>query len=70
VVIGAPIPRRPASRPYAKDSKAMMEFLRETTYGLSPTPLDGRQRGFEFEERHRDPETRQGRPLGGLRDRY
>jgi putative hemolysin len=69
VVIGEPIPRA-ALEAHAKDPKAMMEFLRETTYGLSPRPLDGRQRGFEFEERHRDPETRQGRRLGGLKDRY
>ncbi|PWK62615.1 lysophospholipid acyltransferase family protein [Roseicyclus mahoneyensis] len=69
VVIGQPIPRA-ALDPYAKDTKAMMEFLRETTYGLSPRPLDGRARGFEFEDRHRDPDAPQGRVLGGLRDRY
>ena len=69
VVVGQPIPRA-ALDPYAKDAKAMMEFLRETTYGLSPRPLDGRARGFEFEDRHRDPDAPQGRVLGGLRDRY
>ena len=69
VVIGQPIPRA-ALEPYAKDARGMMEFLRETTYGLSPRPLDGRQRGFEFEERHRDPDAPQGRVFGGLKDRY
>jgi hypothetical protein len=28
----------------------MMAFLRESTYALSPTPLDPNARGFEFEE--------------------
>jgi putative hemolysin len=69
IVIGQPIPRA-ALDPYAKDTKAMMEFLRESTYALSPRPLDGRARGFEFEDRHRDPDTPQGRVLGGLKDRY
>ena len=69
VVIGQPIPRA-ALDPYARDARAMMDFLRETTYGLSPTPLDGRARGFEFEDRHRDPDAPQARILGGLKDRY
>ncbi len=69
VVIGQPIPRAELD-PYAKDSKAMMAFLRETTYGLSPRALDGRARGFEFEDRHRDPDAPQGRVFGGLKDRY
>jgi len=69
VVIGQPIPRA-ALEPFAKDAKAMMAFLRETTYGLSPRPLDGRARGFEFEDRHRDPDASQGRVLGNLKDRY
>jgi len=69
VVIGDPIPRA-ALEPFAKDAKAMMAFLRETTYGLSPRPLDGRARGFEFEVRHRDPDAPQGRVLGNLKDRY
>ena len=69
VVIGQPIPRA-ALDPYAGDARAMMEFLRETTYGLSPHPLDGRARGFEFEERHRDPDAPRPRVLGGLKDRY
>lgn len=69
VAIGQPIPRA-ALEPYAGDARAMMEFLRETTYGLSPRPLDGRARGFEFEERHRDPDAPRARAFGGLKDRY
>jgi hypothetical protein len=38
VVVGEPIPRAELAR-YAGDP-AMMAFLRETTYALSPTPLD------------------------------
>jgi len=56
VAIGQAIPRT-ALDPFARDAKAMMEFLRETTYGLSPRSLDGRARGFEFEDRHRDPDA-------------
>ena len=69
VVVGAAIPRA-ALDPYARDARAMMAFLRETTYGLSPRPLDVQARGFEFEETHRarDPE---GAARGArLRDRY
>ncbi|MCT4682416.1 MAG: lysophospholipid acyltransferase family protein [Roseicyclus sp.] len=71
VVIGKPIPRAEL-QPYARDAKAMMDFLRETTYALSPRPLDARARGFEFEDRHRDPDAGQsaGRVRGALKDRY
>jgi len=69
VVIGDPIPRA-ALEPYARDTRAMMEFLRKTTYALSPRPLDAQARGFEFEDRHRDPEQAQGRIRGALKDRY
>jgi putative hemolysin len=69
VVIGQPIPRA-ALAPFSGDSRAMMEFLRETTYALSPRPMDGRARGFEFDERHRDPEAQPGRGLGGLKGIY
>ncbi|MCA0920023.1 lysophospholipid acyltransferase family protein [Pseudooceanicola nanhaiensis] len=52
VVIGAPIPPEEiAAR--AKDTKAMMDFLRKATYELSPKPLKSYEYGFEFEERHR-----------------
>ncbi len=52
VVVGEPIGRDKLD-PLAKDSKAMMEFLRKATYGLSPTPINPLDRGFEFEERYR-----------------
>ncbi len=52
VVIGNPI-RRDILDPLAKDSKAMMDFLRKATYELSPTPLGSYGYGFEFEEKHR-----------------
>jgi putative hemolysin len=69
VVIGDPIPRA-ALEPYARDARAMMGFLRETTYALSPRPLDAQARGFEFEDRHRDPEDTRPRLRAALKDRY
>lgn len=51
VAIGAPIAQHEiAAR--AKDARALMDFLRKSTYELSPVPLPLRY-GFEFEERHR-----------------
>jgi hypothetical protein len=35
--------------PAAFDAKAMMDFLRRTTYELSPRPLPDLAYGFEFE---------------------
>ena len=52
IVIGDPIDRDVLD-PLARDSKAMMDFLRKATYDLSPTPLRADEIGFEFEERHR-----------------
>ncbi|UWQ93104.1 lysophospholipid acyltransferase family protein [Rhodobacteraceae bacterium M382] len=52
VVIGDPI-GRDILDPMAKDTKAMMDFLRKATYELSPTPLKSYEYGFEFEEKHR-----------------
>jgi putative hemolysin len=52
VVIGKPI-SRDVLDPMAKDSKAMMDYLRKATYELSPTPLKSYDYGFEFEEKHR-----------------
>ena len=52
VVIGKPL-GRDVLDPLAKDSKAMMDFLRKATYELSPTPLRSYGYGFEFEEKHR-----------------
>ncbi|MBE3637669.1 lysophospholipid acyltransferase family protein [Mangrovicoccus algicola] len=53
VVIGAPIPPE-ALAPYLGDARAMMDFLREATYRLSPTPVKSMGYGFEFEEKHRN----------------
>lgn len=51
VAIGTPIPQEEIiSR--AKDARALMDFLRKSTYDLSPVPLPSRY-GYEFEERHR-----------------
>jgi len=52
VVVGTPI-GRDILDPMAKESKAMMDFLRKATYELSPQPLESYDYGFEFEERHR-----------------
>lgn len=50
--IGAAIgPERLAA--YAADPRALMAYLRQRTYGLSPDPLDWRAQGYEFEARHR-----------------
>lgn len=69
VVVGQPIPRA-ALEPLAGDARAMMAFLRETTYGLSPRPLDARARGFEFEDRHRDPAAIEAQGRRFLGERY
>jgi len=53
VVIGKPIPRS-ALDPYATDPKAMMDFLRKSTYALSPRPLKSIDYGFEFEDKYRN----------------
>jgi putative hemolysin len=39
--------------PLSRDSRALMDFLRATTYGLSPKPLHPLECGFEFEEKHK-----------------
>lgn len=52
VVIGEPIARSEIDK-YRRDPKAMMDFLRQSTYDLSPTPLGRVPHGFEFEDRHR-----------------
>ena len=52
VVVGEPI-GRDILDPMAKDSRAMMDFLRKATYELSPRPLKSYDYGYEFEERHR-----------------
>lgn len=52
VVIGEPIPRAELE-PLVRDPKAMMDFLREATYRLSPRPLPDYGYGYEFEEKHK-----------------
>ncbi len=52
IVIGKPIPR-PALDALKPDPKAMMDFLRRSTYDLSPRPLRSYDYGFEFEEKYR-----------------
>ncbi|MFY0679862.1 MAG: lysophospholipid acyltransferase family protein [Thalassovita sp.] len=52
VVIGQPIAQSEIEA-RRKDAKALMDFLREATYELSPTPLKSLEYGFEFEEKHR-----------------
>ena len=52
IVVGEPLPREElAAR--SKDSRAMMDYLRASTYALSPEPVDPDARGFEFEDRYR-----------------
>ncbi|MGC3936677.1 lysophospholipid acyltransferase family protein [Roseobacter sp. EG26] len=50
--VGQPI-KRDLLDPLAKDSKAMMDFLRKATYELSPDPEKSFDLGYEFEDRHR-----------------
>ncbi|WP_235438929.1 lysophospholipid acyltransferase family protein [Candidatus Rhodobacter oscarellae] len=48
IAIGEPIPRQKLEA--IKDPKALMDFLRQETYRLSPKPLNSTEYGFEFEE--------------------
>jgi len=52
VVIGPAIPRAELDR-FAGDTRAMMDFLRQSTYELSPTPMNPSEIGFEFEDKHK-----------------
>lgn len=52
VIIGKPLGRDQLD-PLAKDSKAMMDFLRRSTYELTPNVANPNALGFEFEEHHR-----------------
>ena len=49
IVIGKAIPRENLE-PYYKEPKAMMDFLRRSTYELSPEPLPSLDYGYEFED--------------------
>ena len=52
VVIGEPIAAA-ALAPLKSDPTAMMEFLRASTYQLSPTPLPSYANGYEFEAKYK-----------------
>lgn len=52
VVVGNPIERAQMD-PIARDSKAMMEFLRKSTYELAPGPVKRFDLGYEFDGKHR-----------------
>ena len=52
VVVGGPLdPNEIKAR--EKDARALMDYLRQSTYTLSPTPLKSLDYGFEFEEKHK-----------------
>ena len=51
IVMGEPIAQRDLAA-HGHDPKRMMDFLRQQTYSLSPRPLDARQYGYEFEDKH------------------
>lgn len=54
VVIGKPLERSQLDQ-LAKESKAMMEFLRKSTYGLAPGPIKSFDLGYDFENKPRRP---------------
>ncbi len=56
VAIGTAIPPE-AIVSHGGDARALMDFLRKATYELSPDPLGSFDYGFEFEQKHRGPET-------------
>lgn len=56
VAIGQPIPRAQLD-PLARDGKAMMDFLRKSTYELAPGPKKSYDIGYEFEDKHRGPQA-------------
>lgn len=53
IVVGEPIPRAELEA-HSKDARKMMEFLRKSTYALSPKPLKSLDSGFEFETRYKN----------------
>lgn len=52
VVIGTPIGRDTLDS-FKGDNPAMMDFLRKSTYDLSPVPNKSYEFGYEFEDKHR-----------------
>lgn len=53
IAVGKPIPRDQLA-PLEKDGKAMMDFLRKSTYELAPGSKSY-DLGYEFEDKHRGP---------------
>ncbi|MEO0359819.1 MAG: lysophospholipid acyltransferase family protein [Pseudomonadota bacterium] len=49
--IGEPLPADELAR-RARDPIDLMDYLRDSTYALSPAPLPSLEYGFEFEEQH------------------
>ena len=52
VVVGRPVPRA-RLEPLRGEPKALMDFLRKSTYDLSPRPLPSNRLGYEFEAKYR-----------------
>lgn len=52
VTIGVPIKAEELGA-FAGDSKAMMGFLRQATYDLSPVPVNALDYGYEFEDKYK-----------------
>ncbi len=72
IVVGDPIPRADIDA-HSGDGRELMEYLRQTTYALSPRPLDPRAHGFEFEDRHRgqtETSTKRKKPKKKIKERY
>lgn len=59
VVIGAPIPVADLAR-FKSDPKALMEFLRKSTYELSPVPVPADRLGYEFEDKYKTKKKKKG----------
>ena len=57
IVIGTPLDKARLAG-LATDPKAMMEFLRKSTYELAPDPVKSFDLGYEFESKHRRANTR------------
>ena len=52
IAVGEPIERAKLD-PLRQDPKGMMDFLRKSTYELSPSPEKNFDLGYEFEDKHR-----------------
>jgi putative hemolysin len=52
LVVGRPIPAARLAT-FGADSKAMMDFLRRSTYELDPKGRDASRYGYEFEAHHK-----------------